>query len=197
MTPEEKFAANWVGKRHAAIAELLRDEVPLRYRILSFQILESETGAVKDGLPAVYLARLAENDRLIFDLLVDILASGKSQPPIIEEQRESIRSGAFAAPPKPRGRPYKNGGRDFLFMIICAELQAKFPELPLGTGDETRGVQSAMSITFDALAAIGVPLIREREKKKDPEDPYPVERNAEKALRRFLQATQIPEIFWD
>lgn len=197
MTPEEKFAADWVEKRSAAIAELLRDEVPLRNRILSFKLLDPDTGAVKDGLPALYLVRLARQDRQIFNLLVDILASGKSQPPIIEEQRESIRSGAFTAPPKPRGRPYKNGGRDFLFMIICAELQAKFPELPLGTGDETRGVQSAMSITFDALAAIGVPLIREREKKKDPEDPYPVERNAEKALRRFLQATQIPEIFWD
>ena len=101
MTPEEKFAADWVEKRHAAIVELLRDEVPLRYRILAFQLLDSETEAVKDGLPAVYLARLAEHDRLIFDLLVDILASGKSQPPIIEEQRERIRSGALVAPPKP------------------------------------------------------------------------------------------------
>jgi hypothetical protein len=197
MTPEEKFAADWVEKRHTAIAELLRDEVPLRYRILSFMLLEPDTGVVKDGLPAVYLVRLARRDRLVFDLLVDILTSGKSQPPIIEEQREPIRSGAFAAPPKPKGRPYKNGGRDFLFLIMCAELQAKFPELPLGSGDETRGIQSAMSIALDALAITGVPLIREREKKKDLEEPYPVERNAEKALRRFLQGIQIPEIFWD
>ena len=195
MTPEEKFAADWVEKRHAAIVELLRDEVPLRYRILAFQLLDSETEAVKDGLPAVYLARLAEHDRLIFDFLVDILASGKSQPPIIEEQRDRIRSGALVAPPKPKGRPYKNGGRDFLFLIMCAELQAKFPELSLGSGDETRGTQSAMSIALDALAVTGVPLIREGEK-KDPEEPYPVERNAEKALRRFLQAKHIPEIFW-
>ena len=127
--------------------------------------------------------------------MVDILASGKSQPPIIEEQRDRIRSGALVAPPKPKGRPYKNGGRDFLFLIMCAELQAKFPELPLGSGDETRGTQSAMGIAFDALAVTGVPLIREREK-KDPEEPYPVERNAEKALRRFLQDKHIPEIFW-
>lgn len=195
MTPEEKFAADWVEKRHAAIAELLRDEVPLRYRILSFKLLDPETGAVKDGIPAIYLVRLAENDRLIFDLLVDILDSGKSQPPMIEEQRERIRLGAFPVPPKPKGRPYRNGGRDFLFLIMCAELQAKFPELPLGSGDETRGTQSAMGIAFDALAVIGVPLIREREEKKDPEEPYPVERSAEKALRRFLKAIQIPEIF--
>lgn len=195
MTPEEKFAAAWVEKRHAAIVEVLRDEVPLRYRVLSFLLLDLDTGAVKDGLPAIYLVQLARRDRLVFDFLKDILSSGKLQPPIIEEHRERISSGTSVAPPKHRGRPNNSGGRDFLFMVMCAELQAKFPEMPLGSGDETRGTQSAMGLALDALAATGVPLIREGEK-KDPEEPYPVERNAEKALRRFLQANQIPEIFW-
>ena len=197
MTPEEKFAADWVNERHAAIIELLLEEVPLRYRVLSFLILDPDTGAVKDGLPAIYLVSLARRDRLAFDLLVNILASGKSHPSIIEEQREPVRAGTLAPPPNPKGRPYKNGGRDFLLLIICAALQAKFPDLSFGTGDEKRDKQSAVGLAFNALTATGIPLIQEKLEKKDLEDPYPVERNAEKALRRFMKAIQIPELFWD
>lgn len=195
MTPEEIFAADWVTKRFEAIEELLREDVSLRYRIVRFLLLNPETGSVKDGLPAIYLARKAASDRLLYDFLVEVIEGGQSQPAIIEEQRQYYYAGELRAPPKPRGLPYKNGGRDFLLLIMCAELQAKFPTLPFGFNDATNQPVSAVGVAFNALTAVGVPLIREKFDKGDVEDLYPIERNAEKALRRFMKAKHIPEIF--
>lgn len=196
MTPEETFAAAWVEERRTAITELLREEVNLRYRIIGFLLLDSKTGSISDGIPAIYLVQNASRDRLMYDFLADALKSGNPQPDIIEQQRERIRTGELALPKKPRGRPYKNGGRDFLLLIMCAELQARFPDLPFGRNETDTDPKTAVSVAFDALTAIGIPLIQEKVDKKDPDDPYPVDRNAEKALRRFLQGTKIPELFW-
>lgn len=196
MTPEETFAAAWVEERRTAIAELLREDVNLRYRIIGFLILDPKTGSISDGIPAIYLVQNATRDRLLYDILADALNSGKPQPDIVEKQRERIRTGQLAPPKKPRGRPYKNGGRDFLFLIMCAELQARFPNLPLGRKEYIEGTTSAMLVAYNALTAVGVSIIREKINKIDSDCPYPTDRNAERALRRFLQGAEIPELFW-
>ena len=195
MTPEEIFAADWVTKRFKAIEELLREKISLRYRIVRFLLLHPETGTIKEGLPAIYLVQEATTDRFLYDFLVEVIQGGRPQPAIIEEQRQRYYNGELKAPPKARGRPYKNGGRDFLLLIMCADLQAKFPTLPFGFNDATNEPMSAVSVAFNALTAVGVPLIQENFDKKDIEDPYPIERNAEKALRRFMKEKHIPEIF--
>lgn len=195
MTPEETFAAAWVEERRSAITELLREDVNLRYRIIGFLILDPKTGSISDGLPAIYLVQNATRDRLMYDILANALKSGKPQPDIVEKQRERITTGQLAPPKKPRGRPYKNGGRDFLFMIMCAELQARFPDLPFGRNEVTTDENTAMAVAFDALTAIGVPLITETIKTEDSLVSYQVDRIAEKALRRFLQGKHIPELF--
>ena len=159
--------------------DLSGGSINLRREVLyALYVDETDTGiaTVKDGLPAIYLARRAkEGDQSAYDLLVEL-----GYHPSYER-------------PKRPGGVDRNAARDFTVYFLSSLLIDEFPELFCGANDATKEGTSAVDMIRLALENSGLACIAYR----GADQCSTVPRSMEKAVRRFRNNSKYKELFWD
>jgi len=190
----EQYARNWVARNKDAITPLMERGYELRKVAIRHLAIDDKTGGLKAGLPGMYVVAGAAHDRDCYEIAEELVASGAQQSCGSESVFDFIRTGKLAKPAAPRGRQYGSAGRDFVLVVLVAELQELCPDLPLGSNDATDTRASATEIALRTLEAAGFEVL---DGKKPPGDlAVPEHRSVEKALRRFHRDKKIPELFF-
>lgn len=183
------FAREWIRERKNGVSRLMEQGYDLRADVLRHLAVDDENGCAKAGLPGIYIAVRADRDPLCFDLVYEL------QPELIEALSEPITTGRMQRPSRKRGAPYRTGGRDFVLLVLAAALQDKFPLLCLTANDESGGQMSVTEVMYRALDLENFKVLDNR--KPIVSLSVPAHRSLAKALGRFRQGTQVPELFWD